>query len=286
MRRQRLAHLHCHLAQQAATVGLYVHTVFGFGFSMTLHGPDEFYDEKGQYLAQKIAAADFIICISNFARSQLMMLSPHIFWNKFIVSRLGVDPQLFSPPPEKTAKEFFDILCVGRLTPAKGQHILIDAVERLTQQGRRVRLRLLGSGPDEASLRKRVAQNRIVDYVIFEGAMNQDRIRTFYAVADLFCLPSFAEGLPVVLMEAMAMGIPCVSTQITGIPELIRNGTDGLLVAPSDLDALVEALAKLMDDAALRERFSRNGRKRILQQYDLRRNVKELARHFAERVKS
>ena len=116
--------------------------------------------------------------------------------------------------------------------------------------------------------------------------MNQDRIRTFYAVADLFCLPSFAEGLPVVLMEAMAMGIPCVSTQITGIPELIRNGTDGLLVAPSDLDALVEALAKLMDDAALRERFSRNGRKRILQQYDLRRNVKELARHFAERVKS
>jgi glycosyltransferase involved in cell wall biosynthesis len=253
---------------------------------MTLHGPDEFYDEKGQYLAQKIAAADFIICISNFARSQLMMLSPHIFWNKFIVSRLGVDPQLFSPPPEKTAKEFFDILCVGRLTPAKGQHILIDAVERLTQQGRRVRLRLLGSGPDEASLRKRVAQNRIVDYVIFEGAMNQDRIRTFYAVADLFCLPSFAEGLPVVLMEAMAMGIPCVSTQITGIPELIRNGTDGLLVAPSDLDALVEALAKLMDDAALRERFSRNGRKRILQQYDLRRNVKELARHFAERVKS
>ena len=286
MRRQRLAHLHCHLAQQAATVGLYVHTVFGFGFSMTLHGPGEFYDEKGQYLAQKIAAADFIICISNFARSQLMMLSPHIFWNKFIVSRLGVDPQLFSPPPEKTAKEFFDILCVGRLTPAKGQHILIDAVERLTQQGRRVRLRLLGSGPDEASLRKRVAQNRIVDYVIFEGAMNQDRIRTFYAVADLFCLPSFAEGLPVVLMEAMAMGIPCVSTQITGIPELIRNGTDGLLVAPSDLDALVEALAKLMDDAALRERFSRNGRKRILQQYDLRRNVKELARHFAERVKS
>ena len=105
-------------------------------------------------------------------------------------------------------------------------------------------------------------------------------------MADLFCLPSFAEGLPVVLMEAMAMGIPCVSTQITGIPELIRNGTDGLLVAPSDLDALVGALARMMDNAALRERFSRSGRKRILQHYDLHRNVKELARHFAERVKA
>ena len=106
-----------------------------------------------------------------------------------------------------------------------------------------------------ASLHMHAAQNRIVDYVVFEGAMNQDRIRSFYAAADLFCLPSFAEGLPVVLMEAMAMGIPCVTTQITGIPELIRNGIDGMLVAPSDLDALVEALAKLMDDAALRERF-------------------------------
>jgi glycosyltransferase involved in cell wall biosynthesis len=286
MRRQQLTHLHCHLAQQAATVGLYVRTVFGFGYSMTLHGPDEFYDAKGQYLAQKVVAADFIICISNYARSQLMMLSPYIYWNKFIVSRLGVDPQLFSPQPRKAAPEFFDILCVGRLTPAKGQHMLIDAVERLTQQGRRARLRLLGPGPEIASLREQTAQNRIVDYVVFEGAMNQDRIRSFYAVADLFCLPSFAEGLPVVLMEAMAMGIPCVSTQITGIPELIRNGTDGLLVAPSDLDALVEALAKLMDDAALRERFSRSGRKRILQHYDLRRNVKELAGHFAKRVKN
>ena len=286
MRRLRLAHLHCHLAQQAATVGLYVHTVFGFGFSMTLHGPDEFYDAIGQFLTQKIAAAEFIICISNYARSQLMMLSPYIYWNKFIVSRLGVDPQLFSPQSKTDEHDFFEILCVGRLTPAKGQHMLIDAVERLTQQGRRVRLRLLGTGPEIASLRKQTAQNRIVDYVIFEGAMNQDRIRSFYAVADLFCLPSFAEGLPVVLMEAMAMGIPCVSTQITGIPELIRDGTDGLLVAPSDLDALVKALAKLMDDASLRERFSNSGRKRILKLYDLHRNVKELARHFAERIKA
>jgi len=285
MRRMRHTHLHCHLAQQAATVGLYVRSVFAFGFSMTVHGPDEFYDAKGKYLAQKIAAADFIICISNYARSQLMMLSPYIYWNKFIVSRLGVDPQLFSPQPRKAAPEFFDILCVGRLTPAKGQHMLIDAVERLTQQGRRVRLRLLGSGPDEASLRKQSAQNRILDYVVFAGAMNQDRIRSFYAVADLFCLPSFAEGLPVVLMEAMAMGIPCVSTQITGIPELIRNGIDGLLVPPSDLEALVGALARLIDDAALRERFARSGRKRILKQYDLHRNVRELAGHFAERVK-
>jgi glycosyltransferase involved in cell wall biosynthesis len=286
MRRNQQKHLHVHLAQQAATVGLFVRRIFGFGFSMTVHGPDEFYDANGQYLAQKIAAADFIICISSYTRSQLMKLSPYIHWNKFIVSRLGVDPRLFSPQPQKAAPEIFEILCVGRLIPAKGQHLLIDAVQRLTRQGRRVRLRLVGDGPDESSLREQAAHIQISDGVVFEGAVNQDHIRTHYAAADLFCLPSFAEGLPVVLMEAMAMGIPCIATHITGIPELIRNGIDGLLVAPSDLEALVEALEKMMDDAALRQRCAASGRARILEHYDLQRNVRELAGHFAERVKA
>ncbi|MGA3264088.1 MAG: glycosyltransferase, partial [Terracidiphilus sp.] len=141
-------------------------------------------------------------------------------------------------------------------------------------------------GPDESSLREQAAHIQISDGVVFEGAVNQDHIRTHYAAADLFCLPSFAEGLPVVLMEAMAMGIPCIATHITGIPELIRNGIDGLLVAPSDLEALVEALEKMMDDAALRQRCAASGRARILEHYDLQRNVRELAGHFAERVKA
>jgi glycosyltransferase involved in cell wall biosynthesis len=285
MRRSRQHHLHCHLAQQAATVGLYVRRVFGFGYSITVHGPDEFYDARGQCLAEKIAAADFLVCISSFARSQLMLLSPRVHWNKFIVSRLGVDPRLFSPAESKSANEFPEILCVGRLTPAKGQHLLVDAVERLAQRGRRVRLRLVGGGPDESSLRDHATQIKFPECVIFEGAVNQDRIRTLYAAADIFCLPSFAEGVPVVLMEAMAMGIPCVSTSIAGIPELIRNGVDGLLVPPSDLDALVEALGALMDDPALRQRLAASGRARILEHYDLGRNVKQLARHLVERVK-
>jgi colanic acid/amylovoran biosynthesis glycosyltransferase len=284
MKRQRQTHLHCHLAQQAATVGLYVHRVFGFGFSMTVHGPDEFYDVQGQYLAEKIAAADFIICISSYARSQLTMLSPYTAWDKFAVSRLGVDPKLFSPPQKKPAADIFEVLCVGRLTPAKGQHLLIDAVERLAQQGRRVRLRLAGNGPGESSLREHAASIEFPECIVFEGAVNQDRIRTLYAAADLFCLPSFAEGIPVALMEAMAMGIPCVSTQITGIPELIRNGIDGLLVAPSDLEALIEALRRLIDDESLRERIAGSARARILEHYDLRHNAEELAEIFANRI--
>jgi colanic acid/amylovoran biosynthesis glycosyltransferase len=123
MSRMKHRHLHVHLGSQAATVGMYVRRTFGFGLSLTVHGPDEFYDARGQYLEQKIAAADFICCISFFARSQLMKCSPYAHWSKLVVSRLGVDPNLFLPTPIRAAPEAFEILCVGRLTPAKGQHL-------------------------------------------------------------------------------------------------------------------------------------------------------------------
>ena len=285
MRRVGQQHLHVHLGSQAATVGLYVKHVFQVGYSITVHGPDEFYDAPGQYLEEKIAAADFICCISFFARSQLMKLSPYAHWNKLVVSRLGVDPSVFSPRPSRPAPDVFEILCVGRLCSAKGQHILLDAVSKLAQQGRRVRLRVVGQGPDEASLKALAAGTGKPELAVFEGAVNQDHIRKLYAAADIFCISSFAEGIPVVLMEAMAMEIPCVTTHITGIPELIRNGIDGMLVAPSDVDGLVEALEKLMDDTALRERISKSGRQRVLEHYNLRRSVEKLAAIFSERVK-
>ncbi len=284
MQRIGQRHLHVHLGSQAATVGMYVARIFGCGFSITVHGPDEFYDAPGQFLAQKVAAADFICCISFFARSQLMKLSPYEHWSKLVVSRLGVDATVFAPRPSRPSPEVFEILCVGRLTPAKGQHVLVDAIERLAQQGRRVRLRLVGSGIDEPSLRKRAAEIG-QELVVFEGGVNQDHIRKLYAAADAFCIASFAEGIPVVLAEAMAMEVPCVTTHITGIPELIRNGVDGLLVAPSDLDGLVEALAKLMDDAELRERIGKSGRARVLEFFDLQRNAERLASIFRERVR-
>jgi glycosyltransferase involved in cell wall biosynthesis len=284
MKRIGQRHLHVHLASQGATVGLYVQRVFGFGLSITTHGPDEFYDAEGQYLAQKVAAADFICCISFFARSQLMRLSPYVHWHKLVVSRLGVDAAVFAPRAARAAPEPFEILCVGRLTPSKGQHLLISAMERLAQQGRKLRLRLVGDGPDAGSLREQAARLDDASAVVFEGAVNQDRIRELYRMADVFCIPSFAEGIPVVLMEAMAMEIPCVSTHITGIPELIRNGVDGLLVAPSDLDGLIAALSDLMDDAELRERLGKSGRQRVLEDYDLSRSVQNLAAIFAERV--
>jgi len=285
MRRKGQKHLHVHLASQAATVGMLVHHIFGFGFSITVHGPDEFYDAKGQYLAEKIAAADFICCITAFTRSQLMMFAPYEQWHKFVLARVGIDTAVFSPQPPHAPRDWFEILCIGRLTPAKGQHLLIDAVDELARQGRSVRLRLGGNGADEASLRRHAARIQHPECVLFEGGVNQDRIRSLYASADVFCLPSFAEGLPGVLMEAMAMDIPCITTNITGVPELIRDGVDGLLVAPSDVEGLTKALARLMDDEPLRKSIAAGSRARVLQLHDLRRNAERLAGIFAERVR-
>jgi glycosyltransferase involved in cell wall biosynthesis len=285
MRRNGQTHLHVHLASQAASVGLFVERIFGFGYSLSVHGPDEFSDVEGKYLTRKIAAASFVVCISSYTRSQLMNLCPYLHWSKFSVVRLGVDGTLFAPLPRTEPNAQFEILCVGRLTPAKGQHLLIDAVDRLSQQGRPVRLRLVGSGPDESSLRDCAARLAQPGCVVFEGAVNQDRIRSLYANADAFCVASFAEGLPVVLMEAMAMEIPCVSTAIAGIPELIRSEVDGLIVPASDLGSLVQALTRLMDDPELRARLAASGRTRVLEFYNLTRNVEQLAETFQSKIR-
>jgi glycosyltransferase involved in cell wall biosynthesis len=284
MRQVNKKHLHVHLASQAATVGLFVRRMFRCGFSITLHGPDELYNVESHYLREKVHAADFICCISNYARSQLMLLSAPECWDKLVVCSLGVDTADFAPVGLKKRSDAFEVLCVGRLVPAKGQHILIEAVGRLAAQGQRIRLRLVGDGVDRISLQSLADGIGGSSLVIFEGAANQDRVRELYRGADLFCIPSLAEGVPVVLMEAMAMEIPCVSTHITGIPELIASGYDGLLVAPGDVNGLVEAISLLMGDDTLREKMAKAGRAKILAKYDLSRNVEALSAVFAEHL--
>jgi colanic acid/amylovoran biosynthesis glycosyltransferase len=284
MRSRGLRHLHVHLASQPATVGMFAKRVFGCGFSMTVHGPDEFYDAAGQYLREKVLAANFICCISHFARSQLMKVSPYEHWEKLVVCRLGVDPNLFHAQAPRDAGDTFRVLCVGRLTPAKGQHLLIEAASRIATTGRQIHVQVVGAGVDRESLEQHADRLGARHNVTFEGAVSQDRIREFYAAADCFCIPSFAEGIPVVLMEAMAMEVACVTTHITGIPELIRDRVDGLLVAPSDLDGLVNALISLIDDPQLRRAVAAGGRKRVLQHFDLAANVEALARVFKSRV--
>jgi colanic acid/amylovoran biosynthesis glycosyltransferase len=285
MASRSLRHLHVHLANPACSVGLITSKVFPIGFSFTVHGPDEFYDVPGYCLAQKIAGASFICCIGYFARSQLMKLSLPEHWAKFEVAPLGVDPAIFVPRRFRRSKDRFEILCVGRLVPAKGQHVLIAAIDELLKAKHKIFLRIVGDGPNYDSLRRDVADRGLENEVVFEGPVNQDRIREFYGCADAFVLPSFAEGIPVALMEAMAMEIPCISTFIAGIPELIRHEIDGILVAPSDDHALATAIERLIVTPELRSRFGRAGRSRVIEKFNLEPNVAHLATIFLRRIK-
>jgi colanic acid/amylovoran biosynthesis glycosyltransferase len=280
MRLNKLGHLHVHFASEGATVGLIVSVVFPIKFSLTVHGPDEFYNTRGYYLREKIAGASFIACISHFARSQLMQFSPPKHWEKLQLAPLGVDSNLFRPAGCQTRRASIEVLCVGRLAPAKGQHVLVAAIARLQRSGHNVHLTLVGSGPDRQSLDQEVKCRGLSDSVSFEGSVNQEHIRKIYSQADFFALASFAEGVPVVLMEAMAMEIPCVSTHICGIPELIRDGVDGLLVAPSDERGLADAIARLIDDSELRRQLGSAGRRRVIERYELSVSVKRLSRLF------
>lgn len=279
-----LKHLHVHFATPAATVALILSRMSPIGLSITVHGPDEFYNVPGYYLPQKIVAASFVVCISWFAQSQLMKLSTGRDWNKFEVSRLGVDCDQFLPRPFRASPDCFEILCVGRLVSAKGQRILIEAVAKLIEAGRAVRLHFVGDGPDRNDLECLVREKGLTSQIRFEGAVNQDRIQQFYRTADIFALASFAEGIPVVLMEAMAMEIPCVATRIHGIPELICDGVDGLLIAPSDVCGLSAALGRLMDEPALRESLGKAARRRVQQSYDIAKSADRLADIFHRRL--
>ena len=286
MESRGLRHLHVHFANAASTVGLIASRIFPIGFSLTVHGPDEFYDAPGLRLAEKMAGATFACCIGQFARSQLMKVSAPAQWNKFEIGPLGVDPLLFVPQPFRCLPDTIQILCVGRLVPSKGQYILLAAVERLVRSHANVRLRLVGDGPDRERLERAIASKGLGRCVTLEGSVNQDHIRDYYRQADIFVLPSFAEGIPVVLMEAMAMEVPCISTFVAGIPELVRNEIDGILIPPSDEQALAFSIGRLIEDPNLRRRLGAAGRQRVIEKYDLDRNVARLAEIFTDRIGS
>ena len=289
MKRRGLRHLHVHFGGPVATVGMLVSQAWGFTFSMTIHGPEEFYDVDLFHLEQKIRQARFVFCISDYCRSQLMKYALPSDWEKLRVLRLGVNPDEFAPTLRSSsgfssgtgsASANFTIVCVGRLVPAKGQLILAQAVARLRAEGLAPKLVFVGDGSDRPHLEAFVAENQLGGHIHFRGALNHDRTREELSRADLFVLPSFAEGVPVAIMEAMAMEIPCISTFVAGIPELIRHEIDGLLVPPSSSDALSQAIARLMRDPELRTRLAASARARVLEHYNLSHNLEKLAAAF------
>jgi colanic acid/amylovoran biosynthesis glycosyltransferase len=279
MQQHALHHLHVHFGNAGATVGVLVKQLMGCHLSYTIHGPDEFDDVPGQHLALKMQHADQVVCISQFAKGQLMRISHPDDWHKFEVCRLGVDPAQFTLSA-RTVRRSTRLLCVGRLSAAKGQVLLVQACAQLRDQDLDFSLTLVGDGPDRKRIEHEIARLQLGSHITLTGSLNQEAVKTHFAQADVFVLPSLAEGIPVVLMEAMSSGVPCVSTPVNGIPELIVHDSTGLLATPGDVDSLTRQLTRLIQQPQLRQSLAHAAHGKVLADFDLIRNVARLSQCF------
>jgi colanic acid/amylovoran biosynthesis glycosyltransferase len=289
MRTRSLSHLHVHFGGPVATVGMLTAKSWQIPWSLTLHGPDEFFDQDAFYLRQKIESASFVVCISDFCRSQVLRIVPGLDENRLEVVRLGVDCLALHSREldllEATNQQSpLRIVCTGRLVAAKGHRILLEALALLSAEGLRYSCTLIGDGPERNTLEALSAQLRLDKSVRFLGAMAHQPTLSEVSQAEVFVLASFAEGLPVALMEAMALGVPCISTTIAAIPELIEDKENGLLVPPANPEALFRALRQLASDAGLRRQFGQKARATVEAQYNLRRNLDSLFRIWRRKL--
>ncbi len=284
--RQQVKDIHTHFS---STVLLILARIFRVRYSLTVHGSGEFVDVVGFHLAEKVAGATFVATVAQNGMSQVLNASDPAHWNKVVVLPLGVDVEAFQPTasrPPLPAGQPFRLVSVGRLSVPKGYPLLLEAVALLRRRGREVRLTLVGDGTERTVLEQLITLQDLAGCVRLAGACNHDRVADYYGASDAFVLSSFLEGLPVVLMEAMAMELPCVATWINGVPEIIEHEVDGLLVPPASATAIADAVERLMDDPERARRLGSAARRKVLARYHLGRNIERLALEFRTRLAS
>jgi colanic acid/amylovoran biosynthesis glycosyltransferase len=280
-----LHHVHVHLANNAADVARLAtslarrtHPSQAWTWSLAMHGPTEFADVAGFDLAAKVRSASFVACITDFCRSQLMALVGPDVWPRLHVVRMSVDLERYQPRAREHHDGPLRVLFVGRLVAEKGPDLLVDAVGALDPGA--VSVRIVGAGPLREHLEAKVAElGRDVTLV---GPLGQDELPDEYAAADVLVLPSAAEGLPVVLMEAMACGVPVVTTRITGIPELVEDGVSGILVTPGRADLVADALVRVRKDPDWAERLGMAGHAAVSRLHRPDEQATVLVKHLRE----
>jgi glycosyltransferase involved in cell wall biosynthesis len=283
--RRGIRHIHVHFPNVASDVAMLATRYGGrdWTFSMTLHGPTELYEITAHRLVAKVRRALFVVCISHYMRSQLMNFVERAEWPKLNLVHCGIDARKFAyrrngRPPDRAPS----ILAVGQLEARKGHAILVEAVSLIARDGGSARLTIVGEGPERSALERLAAELGIAERLSLPGAVGHDEISEYLHGADLFCMPSFAEGIPVALMEAMACGLPVVASRIMGIPELVEDGVSGTLVTPGDVEVLAAALTTQLDDGDLRERMGIAGRETVLREFEIEASGATLVRLFGE----
>ncbi len=282
IRERGILHLHNHFGDSSCTVAMLAGALGEFDYSFTLHGPAIFYEPYHWRLDAKIIEAKFVACISDFCRSQAMFFSPFEEWGKLQIVHCGVDPALFDRVEH--SGEGYRFLYVGRLSAAKGLPVLLESLVQLNEQYPQISLTVVGDGEDRAVLERLTQSLGLSEVVNFVGYKSQGEVRDLMQQTDIFVLPSFAEGVPVSLMEALAAGVPVVATRIAGISELIEDEASGYLVPPGNKQLLQQRIAELIASPELRQSFGEVGRDKVRREFDTRLEAMKLVALFEQGV--
>jgi colanic acid/amylovoran biosynthesis glycosyltransferase len=279
-RRDFVQHVHAHFGTNSATISMFAKHLSGIPYSFTAHGPDEF--EKAELLALdvKLEHASFVVCVSSFGRSQLMRWSHPDQWRKIAVVHCGVDA-LFLDNPIVPPAAVPRLVCVGRLDAKKAQILLVRAVRRLRDAGTHCEIVLVGDGPYRKHVEEAIRHARLENAISVVGWASGQEVKTQMMSARGMVLPSFSENLPVVIMEAMALGRPVISTYVAGIPELVEPGKTGWLVPAGDEIALAKAIGEILDaTVAELATIGAMGRRSIIERHDSLKEAGKLKKLF------
>lgn len=276
-----IALIHNHIAMSSGTVALLASKLADIPFSLTVHGPHEFFNPEHWGLGAKIAASSLTVCISHFGKSQCMLFSPPGCWHKLQVVHCGLD-NLFLKQAISKPKDSRKLIFVGRLDPEKGLLILVDAAAQVKQKGIEFELLIVGGGELRADIEEHVKKLRLQDNIKFLGWRGSEDVRQLITDSRAMILPSFAEGIPVVLMESLALERPVISSYVAGIPELVVNGETGWLVPPGSVDELASVMiTALQASPQALAKMGKAGRQYVLKEHAITSEAKKLSDLFA-----
>lgn len=279
---ERVTHLHVHFGTNPAAVAMLCRIMGGPTYSFTVHGPDEFDSAPALALGIKARHARFVVGISEYGRSQLCRWVSPADYPKLKIVHCGLDDAFLKTEPT-AVPDVPRLVFVGRLTATKGVYVLLEAIRVLRERGVPSAVVMIGDGPERTAIKAKLVEYSPGDSVQLLGWQSSSRVHDEIVSARAMVLPSFAEGLPVVLMEALALGRPVVTTWVAGIPELVENGVNGWLVPPGSAEALADAIEKaLRTPVAQLTTMGLAGREKVLRQHNAATEATKLARLFEE----
>ena len=249
-------------------------------WSLTLHGISETDYPAGVTLGGKIERANFVACVSHFGRAQAMRTVPARHWEKLFISRCGLQLADLPARAPRPAGARARVICVARLSAEKAHIGLLTAFAQVRKQGIDAELMLVGEGPERVNVVQTIKALGLNGAVTLKGHLSEDDTLREVAASDVLVLASFMEGLPVVLMEAMALGVPAIASRVAGVPELIEDGREGLLFCPTDWHDLAQKLAAALADPALRGRLGKAARAKIEAEFAIEKAVQPMYDHF------